>query len=120
MTFILLSLIVNVLVAGSMGLAIGFRLQRILPRLDEIFGPDTTSRQILACLYLAIAVSSMVALADSSLRLRIIVVLFPLQIFYKILSAFFVTERRNPVPQANLAISILHGISLFLTDKGTG
>ena len=83
MTFILLSLIVNVLVAGSMGLAIGFRLQRIRPRLDEIFGPDTTSRQILACLYLAIAVSSMVALADSSLRLRIIVVLFPLQIFYK-------------------------------------
>jgi len=113
MTFILLSLIVNVLVAGSMGLAIGFRLQRMLPRLDEVFGPDTTSRQILACLYLAIAVSSTVALADSSLRLRIIIVLFPLQIFYKVLSAFLVTERRNPVPQANLAISILHGISLY-------
>lgn len=114
MTFILLSLVVNILVAGYMGLAIGFRLKRILPRMDDVFGPDTTSRQILACLYLAIAVCSIVALADSGLRLRIIVVLFPLQMFYKVLSAFLVTERSNPVPKANLAISILHGVSLYV------
>ncbi|MEI7927731.1 MAG: hypothetical protein WCH40_04215 [Verrucomicrobiales bacterium] len=113
MTLILLSLVVNVLVAGYMGFAIGFRLNRMLPGLDEVFGPDSTSRQILACLYLAIAVCSVVALADSSLRLRIIVVLFPLQIFYKVLSAFLVTDRRNPVPKANLAISVLHGVSLY-------
>jgi len=113
MPFILLSLVVNVLVAGYMGLAIGFRLNRMLPRLDEVFGPDTTSRQILACLYLAIAASSIFALADSSLRLRIVVVLFPLQIFYKVLSAFLVTERGNPVPKANVAVSLLHCISLW-------
>ena len=113
MNFMLLSLVVNVLVAGYMGLAIGFRLKQMLPRLDEVFGPDTTSRQILACLYLAIAVCSIVALADSSIRLPIIVVLFPLQIFYKVLSAFLVTERSNPVPKANLAISMLHCVSLY-------
>jgi hypothetical protein len=85
----------------------------MLPGLDEVFGPDTTSRQILACFYLAIAVTSIVALADSSLRLRVILVLFPLQIFYKVLSAFLVSDRRNPVPKANLAISILHCASLY-------
>jgi len=113
MTFVLLSLVVNVLVAGYMGLAIAFGSKRMLPSLDEVFGPDTTSRQILACLYLAIAASSIVALADSSLRLRVILVLFPLQIFYKVLSAFLVSERSNPIPKANLAISILHCVSLY-------
>jgi hypothetical protein len=118
MFFILLSLVVNILVAGYMGLAIGFRLKQMLPGMDEVFGPDTTSRQILACLYLAIAVCSIVALADSSLRLPIILVLFPLQIFYKVLSAFLVTERNNPVPKANLAISILHCVSLYFVFTG--
>jgi hypothetical protein len=50
MFLILLSLIVNVLVAGYMGTAIGFSLNRALPRLDEVFGPDTPARRILACL----------------------------------------------------------------------
>ena len=113
MTFVFLSLVVNVLVAGYMGLAIAFSSQRMLPGLDEVFGPDTTSRQILACFYSAIAVTSIVALANSSLRLRVILVLFPLQIFYKVLSAFLVSDRRNPVPKANLAISILHCASLY-------
>ena len=50
MFLILLSLIVNILVAGYMGTAIGFSLNRALPRLDEVFGPDTPARRILACL----------------------------------------------------------------------
>ena len=113
MKFVLLSLVVNILVAGYMGLAIGFRLHRLLPRMDAVFGPDTTARQILACLYLSIAVCSMVALADASLRLPIVLVLFPLQIFYKVLTALVVTDRGNPVTRANLAISALHGLSLY-------
>lgn len=114
MKLILCSLVVNVLVAGYMGLAIGFRLKRMLPRMDEVFGPDTTSRQILACLYIAIAVCSIVALVHPGVRLGIVAVLFPLQIFYKVLSAFLVKERLNPVPLANLAISVLHGASLYV------
>ncbi len=111
MGVILISLVVNILVAGFMGVAIGFRL---LPRMDRVFGPDPTARQILACLYLAIAAASIVALASGGLRLQIAVILFPFQILYKLLTLLLVTDRRNPVPWANLAISALHSVSLYL------
>jgi uncharacterized membrane protein len=114
MTLILLSLIVNVLVAGYMGAAIGFSLNRALPRLDEVFGSDTPARRILACLYISIAVTSIVAIASVNLRLPIIWVLFPLQILYKLLTLFLVADRRNPVPWCNLAISGLHAASLYI------
>jgi hypothetical protein len=117
MFLIILSLIVNVLVAGYMGTAIGFSLDRALPGLDEVFGPDTPARRILACLYLAIAVTSIVAIANVNLRLPIILVLFPLQILYKLLTLFFVADRRNPVPWCNLAISGLHAASLYVASQ---
>jgi hypothetical protein len=117
MFLILISLFVNVLVAGYMGAAIGFSLNRALPRLDEVFGPDTPARRILACLYLAIAAASVVAIASVPLRLSIIWVLFPLQIGYKLLTLFFVADRRNPVPWCNLAISGLHAASLYVASQ---
>lgn len=113
MTIILLSLLVNVFVAGYMGTVIGFSLNRALPRLDEVFGPDTPARRILACLYLAIAAASIVAIASADFRLPIVRVLFPIQILYKLLTLIFVTDRKNPVPWTNLAISGLHGVSLY-------
>lgn len=114
MTIILLSLFVNVFVAGYMGVVIGFSLNRALPRLDEVFGPDTPSRRILACLYLAIAAVSIVAIAVGDFRLPIVRVLLPLQIFYKLLTLILVTDRKNPVPWTNLAISGLHCFSLYV------
>lgn len=117
MILILLSLFVNVLVAGYMGAAIGFSLHRALPGLDEVFGPDTPSRRILACLYLSIAVASVVAIASVSVRLSIVLVLFPLQILYKLLTLFFVADRKNPVPWCNLAISGLHAASLYTASQ---
>jgi hypothetical protein len=114
MTIILLSLFVNVFVAGYMGAVIGFSLNRALPRLDEVFGPDTPSRRILACLYLAIAAVSIVAIAVGDFRLPIVRVLLPLQIFYKLLTLILVTDRKNPVPWTNLAISGLHFFSLYV------
>jgi hypothetical protein len=110
MTWILASFVVNVVVAGFMGAAIGFRL---LPRMDRVFGADTAARQILACLYLAIAAASVVALFAPPLRLPIAAVLFPLQIFYKLLTLYFVRDRWNPVPWSNLVISVLLTVSLF-------
>jgi len=77
---IVASLVVNVLVAGFFGLATGFNLYSMLPKLDDVFGPDTPSRRILACLYLAIAAVSTVALIVVPLRMSIVVVLLPLQI----------------------------------------
>jgi putative transposase len=80
--------VINVLVAGFFGLATGFNLNSILPKLDVVFGPDTPSRRILACLYLAIAAVSAVALVVAPLRMGILVVLLPLQILYKTLTVF--------------------------------
>lgn len=104
----------NVLVAGYIGVAIGFSLDRALPRLDEVFGSDTPGRRILACLYLAIAVVSVVAIASGNLRLSIIWVLFPLQIAYKLLTLFFDCDRKNLVPWCNLVISALYASSLYV------
>lgn len=117
MILIVLSLIVNILVAGYMGVAIGFSLQRALPGLDEVFGQDTTARRILACLYLSIATTSIVGVFNEQLRLPIISVLFPIQILYKVLTLFFVTDRKNPVPWCNLAISGLHAASLYAASQ---
>ena len=84
MPIIITSLVVNVLVAGFFGLAAGFNLNSILPKLDVVFGQDTPSRRILSCLYLAIAAVSAVALVVAPLRVPVVVVLLPLQIRYKI------------------------------------
>ena len=118
MPIIVASLVVNVLVAGFFGLATGFNLYSMLPKLDDVFGPDTPSRRILACLYLAIAAVSAVALAVVPLRMSIVVVLLPLQILYKVLTLFFVADRKNPVPWWNLAISALHAASLWVAFSG--
>jgi hypothetical protein len=85
-----------------------------------VFGPDTPSRRILACLYLAIAAVSAVALLVVPLRMGIVVVLFPLQILYKTLTVFFVADLKNPVPWWNLVISALHAASLWIAFFGQG
>lgn len=114
MSIIVASLVVNVLVAGFFGLVTGFNLDSILPKLDVVFGPDTPSRRILSCLYLAIAAISAVALVVAPLRMNVVVVLLPLQILYKLLTLFFVADARNPVPWWNLVISALHAASLWV------
>jgi hypothetical protein len=120
MPIIVASLVVNVLVAGFFGLATGFSLSSILPKLDVVFGPDTPSRRILSCLYLAIAAASAVALLVAPLRMGIVAVLLPLQILYKTLTVFFVADWRNPVPWWNLVISALHAASLWIAFSGQG
>jgi hypothetical protein len=117
---IVASLVVNVLVAGFFGLATGFSLSSILPRLDVVFGPDTPSRRILSCLYLAIAAMSAVALVVAPLRMSIVAVLLPFQILYKLLTLFFVADSRSPVPWWNLVISALHAASLWVAFSSQG
>ena len=120
MPIIVASLLVNLLVAGFFGLVIGFSLRSMLPKLDVVFGPDTPSRRILACLYLAIAAVSAVALLVVPLRMGIVVVLLPLQILYKTLTVFFVGDWKNPVPWWNLAICAIHAASLWIAFSGQG
>jgi hypothetical protein len=80
----------------------------------EVFGPQTPARQILSCVYLSIASMSSVALISKSKTIPIAVVLFPMQITYKILTLLAISDILNPVPWSNLAISILHAYSLYL------
>lgn len=118
MLIIMTSLIVNVVVAGFFGFVTGFNLKSILPRLEVVFGPDTPARRILSSLYIAIALISLVAIVWPPVRLNIIVVLFPLQILYKILTFYFVADLKNPVPWWNVVISVLHGLSLWVALSG--
>lgn len=120
MPIIVASLVVNVLVAGFFGLATGFNLNSLLPKMDVVFGPDTPSRRILSCLYLAIAAMSAVALVVPPLRMNIVVVLLPLQILYKLFTPLFVADSKNPVPWWNLVISALHAVSLWIAFSGKG
>lgn len=114
MKFVYLSHIVNVLVAGMMGSLLFFNSNS---QIIEVFGPQTPARQILSCVYLSIAIMSSVALISKRKTISIAIVLFPVQIVYKILTLIAVSEILNPVPWSNLAVSILHAYSLYLIYK---
>jgi hypothetical protein len=82
-------------------------------RILKVFGKNTPGRQILACLYLSIAIFSVFGLFNETYSLKIAIFLFPFQILYKTLTLISVKDKSNPVPYANLAISILHVFSVY-------
>jgi hypothetical protein len=108
-----ISYIVNIVVAGTLGSLLFFNNRAGGSRLVRVFGPNTPSRQILSCLYLSIGIVSVVGLTHQDYFLKVPLVLFPMQIVYKLLTLLAVEDRQNPVPYANLAISVLHGCSLW-------
>ena len=114
MKFVYLSHIVNVLVAGMMGSLLFFNSNS---QIIEVFGPQTPARQILSCVYLSIAIMSSVALISKRKTISIAIVLFPVQIVYKILTLIAVSDILNPVPWSNLAVIILHAYSLYFIYK---
>lgn len=114
MALVILSYIVNILVAGLMGSLLFFNIKgKMAERILIVYGAETPSRQILACLYLSIAVFSVIGLFHEPYFYKISIILFPFQILYKTLTLISVKDRRNPVPYANLAISILHCFSIW-------
>lgn len=114
MTIIVVSYIVNILVAGLMGTLLFVNLKgKIEERMLKVFGGNTSGRQILACLYLSIAVFSVFGLFNETYFFKIALFLFPFQILYKTLTLLSVRDKKNPVPYVNLAISILHIFSVF-------
>jgi len=125
-TFIVISLIVNVIVAGACSILLFINF---IPFTNS-FGDDTTARQILSCIYLSIATISFYALgrslyqyyqkskSDALQTLQWIGWgLFPMQIIYKLLTVVIVLDKKAPVIWVNLAIAILHSTSLFLSTK---
>ena len=113
-----LSLVINVLVAGFLGVVLGF-FPRVRFR-DWPYGADNPGIRILASLYLAITFFSLYALIDSDRLYSVCIFLFGFQIVYKLLSAITVRDFRNPVVIANLLIVLIHSISLgWLLKHGT-
>ncbi|QUJ75845.1 hypothetical protein KDD17_12985 [Sulfitobacter albidus] len=91
-------------------------LWRDAPGTAEAFGPDTPARRILMCVYLAILLTSVVALilagmGHYGMALTIGLVLFPMQILYKTATAFAVGID-NPVVITNLVVVVVHSITL--------
>ena len=75
MVFVVIAHIINILVAGYFGILLFFGIR---PNSVRPYGEDTTARQILACLYLAIALMSITALVMNQWIVSIGLVLFPL------------------------------------------
>ncbi|HIG23603.1 MAG TPA: hypothetical protein EYG02_00860 [Henriciella marina] len=113
MLLVALSHLVNVIIVTI----IPWLIYRNAPSMTAVYGPDTPARRILACLYATIALASAVALfcqfgyGLAEVSMQIALVLFPLQIAYKLATAFAV-GLGSPVVISNLAIAGLHSASL--------
>ncbi|WP_420860920.1 hypothetical protein [Algirhabdus cladophorae] len=109
---ILVSLLVNVLVAGALPFALLNGTS-----MDPAYGADSPARRILACLYGAIAAASIIALLSVVILdkkdwlLGITAILLPFQCLYK-LATWPAVGLHNPVVKANLAIAALHLVTL--------
>ncbi len=103
MTLVTIALVANIIVAGFWGVTL--LLRRCAA--TETFGADSPARRILACLYLAIAGASSVALAYPALTIAIVTTLFPLQIGYKLMTVFALPSVRHPVAVSNVLIALL-------------
>jgi hypothetical protein len=110
MLAISISYIINILVAGIMGIILFFDIGT---RPQKVFGENTSGRQILACLYLSIAVFSIWGIISQEYFTKIAFILFSFQILYKLLTLIAVKDKKNPVPYANLLISMMHTYSIW-------
>ena len=111
MSIVYISLLVNIIVAGFWGSVL---FCESYPRLSRPFGPDSPGLRILSSLYTAIAFVSLFAVIENQYLIQIVMVLFPLQIFYKLLSVVAVRDIKNPVVISNIVIALLHSVSLYL------
>lgn len=93
MLAVTISHLINVAVAGSMS----FLLITNNRNTKDVFGEATPARQILSSLYLAIAATSAFALIQPQFAITIALVLFPLQIFYKLSTLVTVSSKHNPI-----------------------
>lgn len=113
MPLIVVSLMVNVVIAGLMPIALLGRGALM----QGAYGPDTPSRRILACLYGTIALVSVAALISvplirsTDMMIQTALVLLPFQILFHVLTYVFL-GLRNGVMTATLVIAALHAGAL--------
>ncbi len=107
---IILSYIANVLIL----LPVCLLLLKGNHRFTQIYGADTTARQILVCMYLTILTLSAYCLLTRDLRPLIAWVLLGFQIIYKSFSLIIIKDKKVPVYWFNFGVTILHSVTLFL------
>lgn len=83
------------------------------------WGSNQASRQILVSIYIAILVASFLLLFfKGQVKILVSITVFSMQIIYKFLTAFIVMDAlTNPVVLSNLAINIVHLITLVTVFK---
>jgi hypothetical protein len=85
-------------------------LVRDAPWAQQSYGPKSAARGILLAIYVAIFAASAGLLVRPSSGA--IAALLAVQVFYKLLSPITVGTLRNPVVLSNLAIALVHAITL--------
>jgi len=113
MTLLALSFVANIAIT----FAVTFAILRNHPSMREAYGPDNPARRILACIYLSIGLISGIGLVlmiggHIDIAVQIALVLFPLQITYKLMTAIAV-GLRHPVVISNLAVTGLLASTLL-------
>jgi hypothetical protein len=103
------SLILNILVLLPVTAGLLLNLEKMHP----VFGPKTTAREILLCLYLTILLGSVLLLFLGPHYLDYVRALLLSQIVYKVMSVILVADKKTPVIWFNLAIAVFHGFTLY-------
>lgn len=107
---IILSYIANVLILTPICTLLLMRNNRM----NEVYGIDTTARQILLCMYLTILILSVYCLLKADTTLLIAWIILGFQVIYKSLSLIIIRDKKVPVYWFNFGVAILHSITLFM------
>ncbi|HRK09192.1 MAG TPA: hypothetical protein PLZ57_15590 [Pseudobdellovibrionaceae bacterium] len=110
------SLWLNILVL--IPVCLGLLLDR--SQMQPVFGPRTTAREILLCIYLCILAGSIWLLIQlfgenvESATYQSLTTLLIGQIVYKLLSVILVRDKTTPVIWFNLGIALFHATTLWM------
>jgi hypothetical protein len=81
--------------------------------MEPVFGADSTSRQILLCMYLALTGLSAYLFFDNKRALLLAPAVLGFQVVYKVLSLVLIKDKAVPVYWFNLGVAIFHSIVLY-------
>ena len=109
---ILTSLLINIFVLIPISLLLFRNGQRAV----TIYGESTVARRILLSIYLAILIASVLFLFFQDPKM--IMSLLLLQVIYKLLTPFIVGQFTHPVVMSNIAIAIVHCVTLVTIFLG--
>lgn len=79
---------------------------------DNAFGGPAVARQILLCVYLSIALMSMLLLVRPDPRM--VATLLLMQVVYKLATPWLVGTWQNPVILTNIGVTAVHTVTLAL------